>query len=139
MGGLLGLALAHELARAPGRRPPAALFVGASPSPASVRPEAAWHGSDAELVAWLRAAGGTPASVLAAPALLELLLPALRADLALVAGYRRRPGERLAVAVHGFAGTDDALVPGGHFFLADRAVRRPRHGRGAASYLTCDY
>ncbi|MFJ9871279.1 thioesterase II family protein [Streptomyces sp. NPDC101165] len=157
MGGLLGLALAHEIARTPGRRPPAALFVGASPPPASVRPDAAWHGSDAELVQWLREAGGTPASVLAAPVLLELLLPALRADLALVAGYRSEPGERLAVAVHGFAGADDALVPaaamrpwaaetdapfalcevpGGHFFLADGAGTSAVLGAVAAQLLT---
>ncbi|MBD0743114.1 thioesterase II family protein [Streptomyces sp. CBMA152] len=145
MGGLLGCALAHEIARAPWLRPPAALFVGAGPPPASVRPDAAWRGSDAELVQWLREAGGTPASVLDAPVLLESLLPALRADLALVAGFRCDPGVRLAVPVHGFAGADDALVPraamhgwaaetdarfvlsevpGGHFFLSEDAATR---------------
>ncbi|MFF1676963.1 thioesterase II family protein [Streptomyces sp. NPDC058256] len=145
MGGLAGLALARELARSPGLRQPAALFVGASVAPGSVRPQAVWRGSDAELTEWLRRTGGTPASVLAKPALLELLLPALRADLALVAGYRRQPSEELAVPIRGFAGASDLLtpsgamrgwaaetavgftlsqVPGGHFFLAEssRAV-----------------
>lgn len=144
MGGVAGLALVHELARSPRSRQPLGLFVGASAPPGSLRPEARWSGSDAELVDWLRRTGGTPASVLARPGLVARVLPALRADLVLAAGYRVRPSERLAVPIQGFAGAADPLVtaasmarwsaqteagfslsrvPGGHFFLAESGRR----------------
>ncbi|MFF5858372.1 thioesterase II family protein [Streptomyces sp. NPDC012751] len=144
MGGVAGLALAHELARSPGSRQPLGLFVGASVAPRSLRPDARWSGSDAGLAEWLRHTGGTPASVLDRPGLVARVLPALRADLALAAGYRGRPGERLTVPVHGFAGISDPMatpaamagwsaeteaafslsrVPGGHFFLAESGRR----------------
>ncbi|CCH29461.1 alpha/beta fold hydrolase [Actinosynnema sp. NPDC047251] len=135
MGGIVGLALAHELARS---RPPSGLFVGASVAPSSVRPVRVWRGTDEELLRWLEWVGGTPAHLLDRPGLRKLL-PVLRADLAVVAGYRGRPGERLAVPVTGFAGASDPFagrsamlgweretdagftlseVPGDHFFLA---------------------
>lgn len=138
MGGIIGLALAEEIARTPGLRQPETLFTGAAVTPDAVRPQPEWRGTDAELTEWLRRTGGTPASVLSSPALLSVLLPALRADLALVASSRGRPLTRLAVPVRGFAGADDRLtparvmggwaartsagftlseVPGGHFFL----------------------
>lgn len=152
MGGTLGLAVAQEIAVSPGLRRPLGLFVGASVAPAARRAEAVWAGSDAELVEWLRRTGGTPAEVLSNPALLDLLLPALRADLALAANYRRRPSEPLSVPIHGFAGRDDRLTPsgsmhawagettagfelsivsGGHFFLAES-------GRGVLESITRD-
>ncbi|MFI9270994.1 thioesterase II family protein [Kitasatospora sp. NPDC052896] len=140
MGGIVGLALAHELARSPRSRRPLALFVGAAVAPNSLRAEPEWRGSDAELTGWLRRAGGTPQSVLARPTLLARVLPVLRADLAVFAGYRPRPGERLTVPIRGFVGAADPMVtaaamagwaaettagfhlsrvPGGHFFLAE--------------------
>ncbi|MES9512003.1 thioesterase domain-containing protein [Streptomyces sp. NPDC000609] len=140
VGSVVGLALAHELARSPRSRQPLGLFVGAGVAPASLRPQPEWSGSDAELTEWLRRTGGTPRSVLARPGLVARVLPALRADLAMAAGYRRRPGERLTVPIRGFAGAADPMasaaamtgwgaettgrfqlsqVPGGHFFLAE--------------------
>ncbi|MFE6667950.1 thioesterase II family protein [Streptomyces sp. NPDC057697] len=140
VGSVVGLALAHELARSPGTRQPLGLFVGAGVAPGALRPEPEWSGSDAELTEWLRRTGGTPSGVLARPGLVARVLPALRADLAMAAGYRGRPGERLAVPIQGFAGAADPMataaamtgwgaettgrfqlsqVPGGHFFLAE--------------------
>ncbi|MFB7214876.1 thioesterase II family protein [Streptomyces sp. NPDC056255] len=140
VGSVVGLALAHELARSPRSRQPLGLFVGAGVAPEVLRPQPEWSGSDAELTEWLRRTGGTPGSVLARPGLVARVLPALRADLAMAAGYRKRPGERLTVPIRGFAGAADPMataaamagwgaettarfqlsqVPGGHFFLAE--------------------
>ncbi len=101
--------------------------------------------TDAELKSRLRALGGTPAPVLDSDELLQLLLPAVRADFALTDSYRHRPGSRLNCPVTAFAGADDTvvawasvqawgactrgpftahLVPGGHFFpFSHRAAR----------------
>jgi surfactin synthase thioesterase subunit len=46
------------------------------------------------------------------PELIAALLPALRADLALVAGYAVDPGDRIACPITAFAGADDVAPPG---------------------------
>ena len=89
-------------------------------------------------VARLRNLQGTPAEVLAHAELMELLLPALRADFTLNDTYRPPLGEPLAMAVSAFGGEGDAhvsreglaawevttcgrfrlrMLPGDHFFL----------------------
>jgi len=50
--------------------------------------------SDAELIVELKRLNGTPPGVRASPELLELILPVLRADFQLAAGYQRNPEER---------------------------------------------
>ena len=81
---------------------------------------------------------GIPAAVLEEPELLQLLLPTLRADIALVESYAYAPGSPLACSISCFGGTDDPstaevdLAPwhaetcgsfsqrmfaGGHFFI----------------------
>ena len=93
--------------------------------------------TDEELKARLRALGGTPAPVLANDELMELLLPAVRADFALADAYRYRATTLLDCPITAFAGADDTAVswaavqawractrgrctahrlPGGHFF-----------------------
>jgi medium-chain acyl-[acyl-carrier-protein] hydrolase len=86
----------------------------------------------------LRRYGGTPQVVLDSPELLQLLLPALRADFAVCDTYAYTPRPALACPITAFGGRDDGrvacaelgawrghtnsafekwLLPGGHFFL----------------------
>lgn len=100
---------------------------------------------DAGFRARLADLGGTPPEVLENDALMAIVLPMLRADFAMLNGYRYRAMPKLAVPLHVFAAEDDREVPlsalqgwfgesqqpghlhrfsGGHFFLhgADGAV-----------------
>jgi medium-chain acyl-[acyl-carrier-protein] hydrolase len=84
--------------------------------------------------------GGIPEAIRANPEMMRLFLPTLRADFALLDGYRYRDEEPVALPVTVFAGEDDPVedpadlrawsdvfsgtftlrrVPGGHFFLRD--------------------
>jgi medium-chain acyl-[acyl-carrier-protein] hydrolase len=93
---------------------------------------------DDEFLAAVTRMGGIPADLLGEPALLALLLPAVRADFALVRDYHTRPAGPLDVPVVVVAGTRDtwctdsdlrgwlssctaggrlARVRGGHFLL----------------------
>ncbi|MDQ0505098.1 thioesterase II family protein [Xanthobacter agilis] len=93
--------------------------------------------ADAVLVDELRRLGGTPAEVLAAPDLMDLVLPVVRDDFRLVETYRWEPGPRLRVPAVVLGGRDDPATspaalaawgevitgplrvehwPGGHFF-----------------------
>lgn len=86
----------------------------------------------------LRDLGGTPEDVLAHDELMQIVLPALRADFAMLHDYVFRPGLALKPALHVFAGQQDSRVSaddltgwqqesaafgqvhwfeGGHFFL----------------------
>jgi len=139
MGARVALELAHAL-RDRGLPGPARLFVASSSAPALRLPVRGWDESDEDLVAYLRELGGTSSVVFDDPDLLELFLPTVRADLAVVG--RLEPPERrpLDVPIHAFAGADDAIapeaflrpwreetsaafdltvVPGGHFFSPD--------------------
>src|SRR5262249_5369585 len=82
----------------------------------------------------------TPAAVMQRPELIAALLPALRADLALVAGYPVE--DRIACPITAFAGADDVthsgslqswsdftrgkfrtcIFPGGHFYFSPAAA-----------------
>lgn len=85
--------------------------------------------------------GGMPSELLAEPELLELLLPAVRADFVLAAEYRYRPDLPLRIGATVITGRDDPhigqpqlepwraefvqppdvrWVPGGHFYFEDR-------------------
>jgi len=97
---------------------------------------------DAEFLQEVRAIGGTPAAVFATQALLDLVLPALRADFTALDTYRFVPEAPLACPLVLYAGRKDTeappqdvatwkeyttrptilqLFPGDHFFLrADR-------------------
>lgn len=93
--------------------------------------------SDRELRAHLAWLGGTPGEVLDSDELMELLMPTLRADLAVAETYRPRTGAPLHCPITVFAGADDEeapventaawarytsagfavhVLPGGHFF-----------------------
>lgn len=58
--------------------------------------------------------GGIPGEILAEPDVLRLLLPALRADIAALEGYRPRGGARLSTPIVALVGEDDPVVPVRH-------------------------
>jgi surfactin synthase thioesterase subunit/phosphopantetheinyl transferase len=163
MGGRLGFEVARELRRAGGPLP-LRLYLGGCRPPDPVPPGLglAGHSSgvsgtrvadplaglsratEGELVARLRRLGGLPEEVVAEAELLELLLPAIRADLAWLDGYRYQPEPPLPVPIAAFAGADDPVAtpfdmlawaahttarfwlrtePGDHFFLHRRRDR----------------
>jgi medium-chain acyl-[acyl-carrier-protein] hydrolase len=116
------------------------LFVSSHGSPKCTSAEAsqAPPPSDRDLLAILDRFGGTPAAVMQRPELIAALLRALRADLALVAGYAVDPGDRIVCPITAFAGADDVThhgslqawrdftrgkfrtrsFPGGHFYFS---------------------
>ncbi|PYC77215.1 putative thioesterase [Streptomyces tateyamensis] len=136
----MGALLAHGVAvagRQHGDRAPERVLFSGCPGPGSpARPDRSAL-TDAELVAELRRMGGTPEEVLAEPDLLELLLPILRADFAVVSSARRPEGPLLDCPVTMLGGTEDTVTveelerwrtvstgpgslhvfPGGHFYL----------------------
>ena len=110
LGALAAFELAHHCVRR-GLARPRHLFVSASGAPRH-RVGAPRYDllSDGELVAKLRDYAGTPPEVLANQELMALLLPAIRADFALLGSYRYQPRPRLDVPMSVLAGYDDAHV-----------------------------
>ena len=84
LGAWIGLEVVRRLRAA---AVPVVRFFAAAARPPHAGEPPALGADDAALIAYLRDLGGTPEDVLADRALLELVLPALRADLALAAGY----------------------------------------------------
>ncbi|MGK4584930.1 thioesterase II family protein [Kitasatospora sp. HPMI-4] len=142
MGALVAFELARLL-RARGLRVPDALFASGLDAPHLPRTgRTTMHTlDDAEFAARLPYYGGTPREVLARPDVLELFLPTLRADFAVVETHRHRPGAPLPLPVAAYGGRDDPettpaglaawseltagpfrqrAFAGGHFYLADR-------------------
>lgn len=142
LGALVAFELSHHCVRK-GLELPRHLFVSASGAPRH-RVGAARYDllSDRELLAKLRGYAGTPPEVLANQELMELLLPAIRADFALLRHYRYQPRPRLGIPLCVLAGRDDQHVAsetltdwqgetsatceqhrfdGGHFFAFEQA------------------
>ena len=99
--------------------------------------------TDEQLVAGLRALGGTPPEILESPDMLELLLPPMRADYELLARYVPRWLPPLRIAMTALVGAEDSTVGlaavrrwgevcdgpftarevrGGHFYLRSSAA-----------------
>jgi len=162
MGTLVACLLARRL-RALGAPLPERLFVSGRQPPHRPFPELAMDGlTDAQVLdAVQRHFGGLPAEVLETPELLELVLPTLRADFALLAGHRDTAADPLPLPIVTLGGDDDPwaaperLAPwqactslplrthrfaGGHFYLDDRldevlAVLRAECAAPAASAM----
>ncbi|MDX3662224.1 alpha/beta fold hydrolase [Streptomyces sp. ID05-26A] len=134
MGGLLAFDVAHRLGDQVEH-----LVVSAARAPHLAFGGAPHLLDDAGLFDWMTALGGVPEDLLAHKDMLALILPTLRADLAVCAGFH---GTRdvVEVPVTAFSGTDDPLAtvadvaawrhhtvsgfdlvvrPGGHFYLKD--------------------
>jgi len=140
MGALIAFELARELRR---RQAPAPvrLLVSGHRAPQIPRTRTTRYDlPEPELVAELRHLGGTPPEVLAHPELMQLVLPLLRADFAVVETYTHREAPPLDCPITAFGGVDDRdaneplmdawraqtrgafalhMFPGGHFFLKD--------------------
>jgi surfactin synthase thioesterase subunit len=104
MGGNVGFALARRLGDRVKR-----LFVSATGAPDMPPRQRLAHLSDRELTRELGVLGGTPPEALAHAELMALLLPTIRADLAVSEGYHAE-GVRLACPITMFRGTEDELV-----------------------------
>ena len=139
----LGAMLAFELARLARERGlagPAGLVVSGARAPGVPRREPDLHGlPDAEFIEELdRRYQGIPPGVRSEPELLALLLPVMRADLAIFETYAYAPGAPLPVPILALGGAADPHVsreealawraqttgrfeaeflPGGHFFI----------------------
>ncbi|MFF2520966.1 thioesterase II family protein [Streptomyces liangshanensis] len=139
----MGALLAYETARrleSEGRGP-VALFVSGREGPEfPLRLRLPDPPSDDDLVAEMRLLSGTEDELLSNPEILQLALPPLRADYAMLFAHTHRPGPALRCPVVALTGDSDPRVsvervqaweretggpferhvlPGGHFFLGD--------------------
>ena len=138
----MGAIVAFELARrleAAGQAP-AVLIVSGRRAPSTHRATAVPQ-DDEDLIDRLTSLGGTDATLLDYPEVLELILPALRADYRALGDYRRPEGPPLSCPIVAMIGDRDPEVtvseaeawapetsaefdlriyPGGHFYLAER-------------------
>jgi surfactin synthase thioesterase subunit len=138
-GALVGFELARH-ARRTGTPGPVHLFASGrrAPDRPSRLPDV-HHLPDAELIAELGRLGGMPQQVVEHPELMQLLLPLLRADMALIETYEFREEPPLPVPITVYTGAGDPRVnqdealawerhtaagfavrtfPGDHFYLA---------------------
>jgi medium-chain acyl-[acyl-carrier-protein] hydrolase len=112
MGAWLAFELARELRRR-GARTPDLLIVAASPAPQRPKSDAPLRAlPDAEFVAEVsRRFDGIPTAVRGNAELLQLLLPALRADMTLIETYEYADEPPLDVEILALGGTEDRAVP----------------------------
>ena len=145
LGALVAFELARQLRRE-GAPAPACLFACGCEAPQSQQPTVRpIHALPREVfVTELRRMQGTPEAVLTNSELLDLFLPTLRADFAVLETYRCEPEEPLPCPVVAVGGKDDKhtsreglaawagqttgpfhlhVVPGGHFFLRTERTR----------------
>lgn len=111
MGALVAFELTRSL-QAAGMPLPGHLFVSASAAPEGAFPRNRLAElDDASLIEALRKLNGIPEEALAAPGLMELMLPVLRADLELADTYRPREEAPLECALTAVGGLEDVSVP----------------------------
>ena len=110
MGALIAFQLARHL-RTEYSAQPVHLFVSGRPAPQTVSEPLELDQLDAELQAMLRRRNGTPKESLDNPELIELVLPMLRADLALCSSYLYTPQPPFSFPITAFGGLDDQGVP----------------------------
>lgn len=95
-------------------RMPALIVASGCRWPGMIEAERLHDLPDRDLIERLRDMGGTPGAVLENPELVEMALPSLRSDFAMLHGYRFRPGIALRPPLHVFAGHDDPRVKARH-------------------------
>ncbi|MET9978959.1 thioesterase II family protein [Streptomyces microflavus] len=142
----MGALLAYETARVLRSwdvQAPVRLFLSGRGAPSPVPPRSDLLPDDAAILAAVRSLGGTGAAVLDDPEMVEMALPALRADYRALAAYSWRGGDPLDVPVTVLNGRDDPVVtaedaarwaehtsstfevkefPGNHFYLDQQAA-----------------
>jgi medium-chain acyl-[acyl-carrier-protein] hydrolase len=139
LGALVAFEVARRLSRDNGPSP-AILFLSSAAAPQLRRDKRpVWNLPAPELIADLAAYGGLPSDLLGDPALFEVFLPILRADLEVFGTYSCEDRTRLDVPVCLYGGEQDETVtparlcawreladvvsvrlfPGGHFYLRD--------------------
>jgi surfactin synthase thioesterase subunit len=151
LGGLLAFEVARRIRDAAGR-PPLALFVAGCPAPDAPAAPPVHDLPRDRLLAWLEDMGGLDPEIACLPDLVDILMPALRADLAVYDTYRHQPAPPLEWPIHVLAGSADPTVthadleawqahttgactihalPGDHFFIhhATAQVLRIVEGR----------
>ena len=145
MGALLAYGMAQRLRQLGGGRAPRALLVSATAAP-SCRDTLVFPADDDQaLVAELRRQGGTPEAVFDSEELMQMILPAMRADYRVCASFRfDAAAAPLDMPLRVMAGRDDRYTPGqmeawgreaggdfglewydgGHFYLRGQAQER---------------
>jgi surfactin synthase thioesterase subunit len=142
MGALVAYRLAVALAREGSQRPALLAVAGWAPEGFQMPTAGQTAWTDAEVVEWMLALGALPPRLVDDPEMLGLALPAIRADLALCAGYVD-DGAGVGSPVVAYSGAADRLIapaamacwsgrsptylgnrtfPGGHFFLRQHAL-----------------
>jgi medium-chain acyl-[acyl-carrier-protein] hydrolase len=137
MGALIAFELARHLRKEYSAQP-VHLFVSGRPSPQTMTEPLDLKQFDSELPELLRRQNRIPEESLENTELMELVLPILRADLALCESYNYTPQPPFSFSITAFGGIDDhgisrhsleawrehttgsfvlRLFPGGHFFL----------------------
>lgn len=140
----LGARIAYGLAaalQAKGGPAPRGVIVSAGRPPSVAPHELTGRETDAALRSWLERVGGTPRELLENEDLMQLTLPVLRADLALLSSSARLSAPRLDCDLYAFGGRRDPMLPpeavaawrgftqrrftcelfeGGHFYLHDQ-------------------
>jgi medium-chain acyl-[acyl-carrier-protein] hydrolase len=139
LGALVAFEVARRLAEAGGRQPQALFLSGAGAPHLPRARRTFWNLPQPELLAEVRAYGGTPPDVLDDPAFLDVFLPILRADFELFETYSHGGGARLGIPAYLYGGESDERVSaarlwawrdladvvsvemfhGGHFYLRD--------------------
>lgn len=139
----MGAVVAYEVARRLENledMPLLRLFVSGARSPGEHRPSDLHLRGDDELIAMLRALGGTAPEILDDPVLRAVWMPDIRRDFRILDTYRHSEGPPLRCPVTAMVGRDDpeapvgsvrrwreytgssfelCTFPGGHFYLAD--------------------
>ena len=111
MGAFVAFELARQLRREGGPLP-TKLIVAAARAPQIPDPDQPLHEKpDAELLKEIRRLNGIPGPLLDNPDLLKLLLPVLRADLAVCETYSYKAEPPLSCALSAYGGSDDNTVP----------------------------
>ncbi|MGP4051916.1 thioesterase II family protein [Streptomyces sp. 2A115] len=140
----MGASLAYEIAlRLESRHQVSAqsLHVSSRKAPHRLTPKALHLAGDDVLVAEMRRLGGTVDALLDDPDLLEMVLPAIRSDFAVVGTYGPRVPVPVSCPVHAYVGDSDPVITatdmaawadvaprgftqrhftGGHFYLIER-------------------
>jgi medium-chain acyl-[acyl-carrier-protein] hydrolase len=111
MGAIVAFELARQLRRE-GREGPVRLFVSAARAPHIPDPDPSIHQiPDAQFLEELKRLEGVPREVSDHPELLGLLMPTLRADLALWETYSYYSEAPLPCAISAYGGNEDQKVP----------------------------